>query len=76
MSRKTELTKINDAIQRAKKLATKHDDTGYVVYREDESDYVVISYHAYVTQPGYSQDCFVRYVAYDRETKSFDITDR
>lgn len=76
MSHKTDLTAINNAIRRAKALAVKNDDTGYVVYREDEDDYVVISYHAYVTQPGYSQDCFVRHVAYDRETKSFDISDR
>jgi hypothetical protein len=76
MSRKTTLTLINAAVQRAKKLAEKHDDTGYIVYREDKDDYVVISYHAYVTQPAYSENCFVRYVAYDRDTKSFDITDR
>jgi hypothetical protein len=76
MSRKTTLTLINAAIQRAKKLARKHQDAMFIVYREDKDDYVVISYHSYLTEPGYSPDNFVRSVRFDHDTQTFDITDR
>ncbi len=76
MSHKSTLTQINDAIHRAKHVAEQHQDTMFIVYREEPDEYIVISYHAYLTEPGFTPDNFIRSVRFDSDTQAFDITDR